>query len=999
VRIRVLGGLAVEGVEERRLGSRKARTLLKVLVLARGAAVPVDRLVDVLWPDDPPARPTEQVGVLVSRLRNALGAERLVRRDGGYAASVDWLDADELALRVAEATAAREDGRTTAARVAATSALALARGPLLPDEDGPWAVAERAACDALVATARLVAAEAALDAGDHLAAVAQAEASLAHDPHDERALRVLMRAHAASGSPASALAAYVRVRDRLVEDFGVSPTAETEALHDAIALAGPDGAPRPPRPASTGTPVAGRHRERAALDRALQQVTADGRPRLVALAGEPGIGKTTVVEEWCRSIGPGALVLLGSCDVLGRDLPLQPLADAVAAHLAASPADQTAVLGEHAADLAPLLLHHPAAPVTVVADPAAGRARLFAALLAVVRHLAGERVAVVVVDDVHHAGESTTAWLRFALRRGSRLLVVTASRDAGPAIDGSPPLVLGPLDRVATAEVVGDERADDLHDRSGGHPLLLAALAGLERDGQPATVEAAVARRLDALRDPHVLRTAAVLGPDVDLDLVADVLRRPAAEVLSHLEEAAAAGVLVARGAGFAFRHELEREALADGVGGARQTLVHRAAALALTGRPQADPLAVALHARRGGERSLAVRWLTLAAEIALARADVDAAAAHLDTALGLEDDPAAFVGRARLRMATARFDDAAADAARAVELGGGVSGLEISGWVAYYRRRYDEALAFADAAIDRATDPSVRASCLALAGRVRHGIGDLGVATGHLQAAVAQPDAPALQPLAAIWLAQARAHQGRPEDALVLLDRALVEPHRVGHPFAPMHGWFTRVMALGQLGRAQDALVACDELDAEVRRRGELGQRFTAPAVNVRAWVLRWTGRPDEADERNQAAVESSDPDGVRAEAYYAGLLDLVVARLLAGDDGAAADLLQRVSPIESWNGTMAWHQRHRWLLLRSRLALRDGDRTTAAALSDGVRVDAAARGALRYELLATAVGRLAGGSADAGARPTGEVVDGLRRCAALDGAWLVEALERPSP
>src|SRR3984893_9431196 len=101
LRVRLLGGLDVEGVAGPALGSRKARTLVKVLAVARGAFVPADTVVEALWPDDDvPARPVEQVGVLVSRLRGVLGAHRLHRSDAGWALEVDWLDVAELEARV-----------------------------------------------------------------------------------------------------------------------------------------------------------------------------------------------------------------------------------------------------------------------------------------------------------------------------------------------------------------------------------------------------------------------------------------------------------------------------------------------------------------------------------------------------------------------------------------------------------------------------------------------------------------------------------------------------------------------------------------------------------------------------------------------------------------------------------------------------------------------------------------------------------------------------------
>ena len=88
-----------------------------------------------------------------------------------------------------------------------------------------------------------------------------------------------------------------------------------------------------------------------------------------------------------------------------------------------------------------------------------------------------------------------------------------------------------------------------------------------------------------------------------------------------------------------------------------------------------------------------------------------------------------------------------------------------------------------------------------------------------------------------------------------------------------------------------------------------------------------------------------------------------------------------------------MAWHQRHRWGLARARLALATGDREGAAALASGVQADASARGARRYERLATAVGALAiPGGADTGRLD--DVVAGLGACAALDGWPTVAAL-----
>ncbi|MDQ1520924.1 MAG: hypothetical protein QOI55_1997, partial [Actinomycetota bacterium] len=273
------------------IGTRKARTLLKVLALGRGRPVSVDRIVEVLWDEAPPARANEQVAVLVSRLRGTLGRERLAFGDGGYTLQVDWLDLDALDALAQEAQRRLDAAGYAAARSAAGAALALARGALLIDEpDAPWLDLERATAARLVARTRHVAGQAALATGDPVDAAEFAQGALDHDPYDEEALRLLMRAWVAAGRPASALAAYAHTRTRLGEDLGVGPSAETEAVHTAIVRDEPLG---DAAQASPVTELVGRDRELAALD-AAARVGRAGTPHEVHEIGDAGIGKSTL---------------------------------------------------------------------------------------------------------------------------------------------------------------------------------------------------------------------------------------------------------------------------------------------------------------------------------------------------------------------------------------------------------------------------------------------------------------------------------------------------------------------------------------------------------------------------------------------------------------------------------------------------------------------------------------------------------------------------------
>ncbi|MDQ4131199.1 MAG: AAA family ATPase, partial [Actinomycetota bacterium] len=580
LRVRVMGPFEIEGVGSQRLGSRKARTLLKVLALARGKPVPVDLLVECLWPDAMPAKPATQVAVLVSRLRSVLGADRLVRSDAGYALLTDWLDIEAVAQLGEEAARRSSTGSHALARAAASAALSLVRGPVLEDEpDAPWAEPDRAAAERLVNRVRHTAAEAALATGAWADAVELGRRALDDDPYDEVALRVTMAALASSGRPASALAAYAEFRARLGEHLGVSPSPDTETLHTAILLEQPfgiPGEPLPPRvtgPVRDGSVLPGRAGELERLDSALARA-ANG-IELLVFDGEAGIGKTRLVRHWVDRVeAAGVTVLWGSCDELGRTLPLQAILDALRSHLRLlDTASLRAVLGAEAPVVGPLLsvTDEPATSREWLgpADSAAQQAVLFGALLAALGRLPRPPVALV-LDDVHLADTSTLAWLAFAVHRRDdirALIILTRRSGEGAALPPATIITLGPLDLAATEALVGAERAVELHARSGGNPLLLAELSAAEPGEQlPASVVEIVTARCERMGvAAPTLRTAAVVGPDIDLDLLAAVLWRPPVELLEHLEHGVNHRFLDERGGVFAFRHALVRDALAAG--------------------------------------------------------------------------------------------------------------------------------------------------------------------------------------------------------------------------------------------------------------------------------------------------------------------------------------------------------------------------------------------------------------------------------------------------
>src|SRR5262249_27637879 len=152
---------------------------------------------------------------------------------------------------------------------------------------------------------------------------------------------------------------------------------------------------------------------------------------------------------------------------------------------------------------------------------------------------------VVVVDDAHLAGPALPDWLRFAVREKLPVTVVAAVRSGeGEPLPASAFVHLGALGREAAAELVGRRlaggRLGALSAGSRGHPLSLRERAQRAAGPElPASLVEAVSARCDELGPAGLLlRPAAVIGPDLDVDLLAAVLGRPAVALLDDAEQA-----------------------------------------------------------------------------------------------------------------------------------------------------------------------------------------------------------------------------------------------------------------------------------------------------------------------------------------------------------------------------------------------------------------------------------------------------------------------------
>ena len=219
------------------LGGAKPRALLAVLALEPGRVVSVDRLVEALWPGQPPDTAAHAVQVYVSQLRKALGAEKLVTRTPGYVLELEpeHVDVHRFTRLADEGRAALGEGDAAAAAGALREALELWRGPALADfAYEPFAQTEIARLEEL----RTVVLEERIDAdlalGRHAELVSELDALVQAQPLRERPRAQLMLALYRSGRQADALAAYRSARETLVEELGIDPGPELKELEAAI---------------------------------------------------------------------------------------------------------------------------------------------------------------------------------------------------------------------------------------------------------------------------------------------------------------------------------------------------------------------------------------------------------------------------------------------------------------------------------------------------------------------------------------------------------------------------------------------------------------------------------------------------------------------------------------------------------------------------------------------------------------------------------------------
>ncbi len=645
--VRLLGGfeLRLGSDQVPPMDSARAESLLAYLLLHRDAPQQRQHLAFLLWPDSTENQARTNLRHVLHKLRRALPeADRLI---DVRPRTLQWHPEVPLWLDVAAFEDAVRAGRLE-------EAIALYTGVLLEGSYDDWLLEERERLAQLHVDSleRLV--REFEQAGRWADAIRYAERLVRQEPLREETYRLLIRLYEASGDRAAALRVYHVCVTTLQRELGVEPSASTRAAYDALLPAATGAEGEETERASFGRPsLVGRAKERALLT-TMWRATEKGSAHVALVTGEPGIGKTRLIEElrsWCAHAGAvtvearayraeGAIAY----GVVVDWLRSEPVAGRLR-HL------DHVHLTELARLLPELLAEVPDLAAPEPLPESEQRQRLFAAVARAI--LSFETALLLVVDDLQWSDVETLQFIHYLLRAEPKTRLLVAATARREELDLHHPvshLVAAlqtleciseiPLERLNQEETtllaeriasrpLPEARAQRLYSESEGNPLFIVEALRADRDVKQSgseevgsRVQAVIASRLAQLSEAagSLLGVAATIGREFTAQMLADAGEVDEQTFVTALDELWRRGLVRALGpSAYDFTHGKIQEAAHGALSPARARHNHLRVAEALERANQPDDVGgqIAAHYDSAGVVPKAVSWYMRAAHAA----------------------------------------------------------------------------------------------------------------------------------------------------------------------------------------------------------------------------------------------------------------------------------------------------------------------------------------------------------------------------------------------
>jgi len=694
--------------------THKSKALFQILLIEPGRLVPTDQILEYLWPDLTPQKAQNNLWVTISQLRRVLEPDLQPRAKSAYILKIGdgycfspesdyWLDCDAFTTHL---VAAQSTNDSTSRTTAWDKARILYQGDYLEDEPyAEWTQTPRRQWRRRYTQLLENLAQTYAQNGHFRKTIALCHELLALDNTDEATYQLLMRCHVSLGERATALRVYDDALQTLQDEIGLEPMTETSELAHQIRImegewkfeANEWAISSPHSPILS--PFVGRAKEIAQINRLLNRADA-GEGQTLFITGEPGIGKSRLVQE--TSIfaqRQGFVELIAKCYPVEQSMSYQPLIDLVC---------QLIERDDHWKKLSPVWLSELAVIVPELSEMASSgrtdsplsdepdenrQGRLFQAVFHLLANQAAEQKLLLVVEDIHWADPGTLQGLHYLSRHIQRVPITLVFTFRIESLSSDPDLValhqsvqredhvtslslarLSSADTSAFLEQTVDTAAHVgqlsgwLHQESEGNPFFLISLVQLLREDGLLDNKAdidwqAVARKDQNLTLPDAIRNSvrdrlrrlsqseldvlewmAVYGRDIGFTALQAISHIPQMILLNAVELLEERKLLVENAGQYDFDHNKIRGVVYFDLSSARRELYHLYIANrmeSLLPSPENYSL-LAHHFERGGEKENALSLWMLAGKHALATYAYQQAARLYERALALTEQPTA---------------------------------------------------------------------------------------------------------------------------------------------------------------------------------------------------------------------------------------------------------------------------------------------------------------------------------------------------------------------